>query len=1043
MIRARTIRGLAVVLSCIRLAIAGSVVANDDLAEPVSIRVPAGFVVEQVAAPPLVNYPMLGAFDDEGRLFVCESAGLNLDANQLLDQLPNFVRMLEDTNGDGRFDKSTVFADKMTLPSGAMWHNGALYVASPPSIWRLKDTDGDGIADRRDELITGFNFRGHAGDVHGPYLGPNGRLFFVDGTMGHEIRDRSGQLLSKGNAARVFSSRLDGSDLESFCGGGMSNPVAVTFTEAGEMLVATTFFNYNAQERIRHDALFHAVYGGVYPRKARYLRNEFQLTGTLLPPLVRFGMSAPSNLTIYRSGAFGDDYLGNVFISHFNTRSVTRSRLNRLGATYSADSESFLVSTNPDFHPCDVIEDADGSLLVIDTGGWFKIGCPTNSLRPDALGAIYRIHRKDRPLPSDPRGLTVDWDATSRELVKSLSDDRFAVRDRAIHGLAQRGNPAIEPLRKNLAAESVLARRNTVWALTRIGTPAALAAARLALDDADPSVRLAAVKCAATHRDAVATDPLVKLLGDSAAAVRREAAMALGRIGQADTVPMLLEALENAGDRIAEHAIIFALIEINDPEKTRTGLDDPSAQVRRAALVALDQMDNSELTRDMISPLPTTDDPLLLEAVVDVVSRHPEWVEIVTGLLTRWLLEPELSQARRTSVRDAVYAFRSQSACQTLIAELLSQTNTPVASRTLLLDVMADGGFREFPATWQTPLLSNLESPDIHVASETLLAMASTDAGQFDVPLMKYAQDTTHALSLRVQAAGILSRNRSTLPEPIFVLLCSQCSQDTAFETRLEAARAIGNLELSSEQLDRVIDLVVQAGPLELPQLLVPLAGVWRDDAGQAGQRLVAVLEKSPGFSSLSEEHLATLFDNASSAMRSAAEPLFRRVKQEYATSVRQVLRTTWNLVGGDPVRGKQVFFDKRALCSTCHRVGPKLEKEIGPDLRRIGEVRSQRDLLEAILAPSASFARGFEPKTVVTTSGRVISGVIHEQTDNTIFLYTSTGEKVRIARSEVEEIVASQVSIMPRGLGRSLTSDELRDLLAYLSSLKVRELSD
>jgi putative heme-binding domain-containing protein len=199
------------------------------------------------------------------------------------------------------------------------------------------------------------------------------------------------------------------------------------------------------------------------------------------------------------------------------------------------------------------------------------------------------------------------------------------------------------------------------------------------------------------------------------------------------------------------------------------------------------------------------------------------------------------------------------------------------------------------------------------------------------------------------------------------------------------------------------------------------------------------VLEKSPGFASLSEEQLTTLFDDAPLEARTAAEPLFRRLTEEYSTSVRQVLRTTFNLVGGDPVRGKEIFFGKRALCSACHRVGPEKGKEIGPDLRRIGEVRSHRDLLEAILAPSASFAREFEPKTIVTTSGRVISGVIHKETDDTIILWTLQREEVRIARSEVKEIVSSKVSVMPQGLERSLTSDDLRDLLAYLSTLKRR----
>src|SRR5215469_12257608 len=101
------------------------------------IRVPAGFIVEQVAAPPLVGHPMMACFDDRGRLFVAESAGVYLKAEQLLKERPHRIRLLEDTDGDGRFDRSTVFADRMTMPMGVLWYRGALYSASPPSLWQL------------------------------------------------------------------------------------------------------------------------------------------------------------------------------------------------------------------------------------------------------------------------------------------------------------------------------------------------------------------------------------------------------------------------------------------------------------------------------------------------------------------------------------------------------------------------------------------------------------------------------------------------------------------------------------------------------------------------------------------------------------------------------------------------------------------------------------------------------------------------------------------------------------------------------------------
>ncbi|MCB1236983.1 MAG: sulfatase-like hydrolase/transferase, partial [Verrucomicrobiae bacterium] len=152
--------------------------AIDPAFNPPPFELPEGLVAEVAAAPPLVEHPIMAAFDDRGRLFVSENAGLNLNKEELEKQLPNSVRLLEDTNNDGLFDKSTVFADGLTFPQGALWLHDSLYVMSPPSLWRLEDTDGDNVADVREELVTGYEYTGNAADVHGPFLHPNGRLYW-------------------------------------------------------------------------------------------------------------------------------------------------------------------------------------------------------------------------------------------------------------------------------------------------------------------------------------------------------------------------------------------------------------------------------------------------------------------------------------------------------------------------------------------------------------------------------------------------------------------------------------------------------------------------------------------------------------------------------------------------------------------------------------------------------------------------------------------------------------------------------------------------
>src|SRR5262249_39971015 len=155
---------------------------------------------------------------------------------------------------------------------------------------------------------------GNAADVHGPFLGPEGRIYWCEGRHGHEIRDTKGKLLSQGKAARIFSCKPDGSDLQVFCGGGMDNPVEIDFLPTGEMLG-----DVNILLNPRGDCLVHWMHGGVYPRDDQQpVIAEFQRTGDLLPPVHNYGHVAVSGLTRYRSNQLGEDFTGDFFVTLFN-----------------------------------------------------------------------------------------------------------------------------------------------------------------------------------------------------------------------------------------------------------------------------------------------------------------------------------------------------------------------------------------------------------------------------------------------------------------------------------------------------------------------------------------------------------------------------------------------------------------------------------------------------------------------------------------------------------------------------------------------------
>ena len=326
-----------------------------------TLTVPDGFEVELVGGPPLVERPISAAIDDQGRLYVTDSSGSNEKPDKQLEEKPHRVVRLEDTKGNGHFDKATVFADKMMFPEGCLWFDGSVYVSAPPSIWKLTDTNDDGVADLREEWHQGKTLTGCANDLHGPFLGPDGWLYWCKGAFAKQTYERPGQKPFVSRAAHIFRARPDHSGLEPVLTGGMDNPVGVAFTAEGERVLCGTFFLQPAEGK--RDGLIHAIYGGVYG-KINDVTDDHKKTGDLMPIMTHLGPAAPCSVIRYESRVFGGEYQDNLFVCCFNLHKVTRHVLEPDGATFKTKDSDFLASDNPDFHPTDVIEDAYGSLLV-------------------------------------------------------------------------------------------------------------------------------------------------------------------------------------------------------------------------------------------------------------------------------------------------------------------------------------------------------------------------------------------------------------------------------------------------------------------------------------------------------------------------------------------------------------------------------------------------------------------------------------------------------------------------------------------------------
>jgi putative heme-binding domain-containing protein len=307
------------------------------------------------------------------------------------------------------------------------------------------------------------------------------------------------------------------------------------------------------------------------------------------------------------------------------------------GATYRTDDSDLIVSDQVDFHPTDVVEDADGSVLIADTGGWYRLCCPTSTLaKPAVLGAIYRLRKADEPRDVDWRGTKIDWSKFDAEsLAMTLSDSRPVFVEREITALVNRRD--VPTLHGVLKSGVVAAKMNALWALSRIAGDEARDAVLYSLRDRDPQVRMLAARTAALWHDTKAFDPLVALLNDSDANVRRSAVAALGQIGDRRAVPDLLKAAEQKGDRFLQHAFAFALYEIGDEASLPTDQAGPAgeiAAIARSMLAKRGSIKSIAPLPVVAAPVPAAQDPAVVarqRARLDELVAHMKNADAMRG----------------------------------------------------------------------------------------------------------------------------------------------------------------------------------------------------------------------------------------------------------------------------------------------------------------------------------------------------------------------------------------------------------------------------
>lgn len=919
-----------------------------------TFTLPTGFTVERIAGPPLVDRPVTADLDDKGRLYVTDSSGTNARAPQQFENPTNRIVRLEDTNGDGIYDQSVVFADKIGFPEGTMWFAGSVYVAVPPQILKFTDTNDDGIADKREVWFDGKTVTGCGNDLHGPYPGPDGYIYWCKGAFAEQTYTLPNGKPFTTKASHIFRAKPDGSGVEPVMTGGMDNPVDVVFTPEGERIFSCTFLQHPAGGN--RDGLIHAVYGGVWGKDHAPVYDHPWTGPDLMPPMTHLGAAAPCGLQRYAHTAFGPEYRNNVFCTLFNMAKVTRHVLVPTGATFRTVDSDFLVSNNRDFHPTDVIEAADGALIVLDTGGWYKMCCPTSQLaKEDVLGAIYRVRKVGaKPGPK----------------------------------------PAAAPL----------PRLYTI----------ALNRDKSGLDEALTGLR------AENHH------------------TRRLAAEALGRIGDPRAIPALLTALaDETNDRVLEHSLIYALIELDNLQATVAGLQHASPRVRRATMIALDQMPSGKLTVEPVAALLDSPNAADRETAWWIVGRHPEWGNALAELF-RSRLGGRLTPAERDAIITQLARSARSPIIQSFLAETVTHTQNPVDVRRIALRAMAMAAPRQTPPSWFAAVIPTLEATDSGLTADAVATVRALPIGKVPPPqllgtLTKVAANDRLPDAVRFAALAARPGGAQPISDALFGRMLPAIAREQAVEQRTAAADALARSRLTPEQLRRLAAAIRTAGPMELDRLLNPFALTVDETAGLT---LLDTLTNSPLRSTLRVDMLTPRLVKFPPTVHARAEKLYALLNADRAKQQARLEQVLTTLPPGDIRRGQQVFNSTKAACTACHAMG-YLGGKVGPDLTRIGGIRAKRDLLEAVLYPSASFVRSYEPLKMTTLDGRVFNGLIVRESPEEIVLRVNATEEVRIPRGDIDETIPGTVSVMPAGLDQQLNMQELADLIAFLQAAK------
>ena len=990
-------------LACLRPALAQrglkDIPSPDPAAELAAMQIADGYEVNLFAADPMITKPLQMNFDPQGRLWVSSSSVYpQIRPGEVANDT---VTVLEDRDGDGRADASTLFADGLLMPTAVLPGDGGAYVANSTEFLHLSDSDGDGKADTRRVVLSGFGTEDTHHIIHTFRWGPDARLYFNQSIYihSHVETPRGVRRLNAGGIWRFAPESLT---LDVFARGWV-NAWGHAFDRWGRSLVTdgaggeginygfpgAAYLTAAGTPRILH---------GMNPGSPKYCGLEF-IDGRHLP----------------------DDAQGQLITNDFRANRVCRFRLTEQGSGFASEKLPELIhSQRVTFRPIDVKMGPDGAIYIAD---WYNPIIQHGEVdfrderRDRTHGRIWRVTAKGRP--ALPR---IDFTKLSTpELLGQLKSPESYARDMAKRVLFARGSETVvpeltqwlasldslDPEFERLRLEALRLRQG----LDR-GSKGDIDAGLLkaVLASPDPRARAAAARIVCDWADRLESpvELLAPAVDDPSALVRLEGVRALATLGGRQAAELALHAVDHERDDALDYAVWLAARETKDAWLPAV-LDGTFVDDGRFGRV------------------------IFAVAAAEASAAVPR---IVASLK-----DGKIAEADRPTALSAIAKLGNPDQLRVVFDVVTNPATSPAQAKALLGDLLDSHTRRHVAPTGDVAAIEKLVmSPDDGCASRAIEATAAWQVTAASEELAGIAESGSRSTEVRKAAIAALGGLPGDPPRAALLKLCSASGPKEDIKAAAiaalvprsvanAAAQAVSFLGTASDAKARttVFQAFLRAkdGAATLAAAFERAASPLSADAAKDGQQVVSASGRQEP--ALTQAIAAAIARGSAAGSQPAASPhaMDPASLDAFVSLVRDK---------ADATRGAAIYARENLKCVSCHRIGDQGGR-VGPNLTAIGASSPLDYVIDSLLYPAKNVKEGYNTVVVQTDDGQVLTGIQVTRSDAELVLRDATGKEIKVPTADIDEESAG-TSLMPAGLIDSLSREELADLVRYLSDL-------